>query len=224
MVAVSLKKIFFQAEDGILDIGVTGVQTCALPIFWEDKRLVWWRVDFSQLLPHHGSNNNLTKNNRLIRVSRIYPKGSLPNSTCRCLKLCNTRMNLVTLIGPHLNPKTSSPNYNPDARCIILTARGMILMIVGCWNTRFKIWLIPRRLSSTLQRLSTWPLLPCQIIESVHFILNFNCNLFCCSNNYLLMLNFISLMHCICLSWINPFVFTIFKLWFYSIFVILNSR
>ena len=32
MVAVSLKKFFFQAEDGILDIGVTGVQTCALPI------------------------------------------------------------------------------------------------------------------------------------------------------------------------------------------------
>src|SRR3712207_8683013 len=25
---------FFQAEDGIRDIGVTGVQTCALPILW----------------------------------------------------------------------------------------------------------------------------------------------------------------------------------------------
>src|SRR5947209_17356335 len=25
---------FFQAEDGIRDIGVTGVQTCALPIDW----------------------------------------------------------------------------------------------------------------------------------------------------------------------------------------------
>src|SRR3712207_7892174 len=28
---------FFQAEDGILDIGVTGVQTCALPIVAEVK-------------------------------------------------------------------------------------------------------------------------------------------------------------------------------------------
>src|SRR3712207_9367004 len=27
---------FFQAEDGIRDIGVTGVQTCALPIFATD--------------------------------------------------------------------------------------------------------------------------------------------------------------------------------------------
>ena len=33
MVAVSLKKFFFQAEDGIRDHCVTGVQTCALPIF-----------------------------------------------------------------------------------------------------------------------------------------------------------------------------------------------
>src|SRR5690554_7396341 len=26
---------FFQAEDGIRDADVTGVQTCALPIFWD---------------------------------------------------------------------------------------------------------------------------------------------------------------------------------------------
>src|SRR3712207_8036674 len=29
---------FFQAEDGIRDIGVTGVQTCALPIFASSAR------------------------------------------------------------------------------------------------------------------------------------------------------------------------------------------
>src|SRR3712207_8529929 len=29
---------FFQAEDGIRDIGVTGVQTCALPIFFGSKQ------------------------------------------------------------------------------------------------------------------------------------------------------------------------------------------
>src|SRR3712207_9022257 len=29
---------FFQAEDGIRDIGVTGVQTCALPIFGSHHR------------------------------------------------------------------------------------------------------------------------------------------------------------------------------------------
>src|SRR5476651_1866294 len=38
LLELSLKQVdallfFFQAEDGILDIGVTGVQTCALPIY-----------------------------------------------------------------------------------------------------------------------------------------------------------------------------------------------
>src|SRR3712207_7634294 len=30
---------FFQAEDGIRDIGVTGVQTCALPIYPDHQRV-----------------------------------------------------------------------------------------------------------------------------------------------------------------------------------------
>ena len=36
---------FFQAEDGIRDIGVTGVQTCALPIYPEIPIVnvfCWW--------------------------------------------------------------------------------------------------------------------------------------------------------------------------------------
>src|SRR5438445_9664066 len=33
---VNWTRFFFQAEDGIRDIGVTGVQTCALPIFGPD--------------------------------------------------------------------------------------------------------------------------------------------------------------------------------------------
>ena len=39
MVAVSLKKFFFQAEDGIRDHCVTGVQTCALPISFSLDRM-----------------------------------------------------------------------------------------------------------------------------------------------------------------------------------------
>src|SRR3712207_9108442 len=34
MLECMLFLFFFQAEDGIRDIGVTGVQTCALPIFY----------------------------------------------------------------------------------------------------------------------------------------------------------------------------------------------
>ena len=32
-VVIIIVIFFFQAEDGIRDIGVTGVQTCALPIY-----------------------------------------------------------------------------------------------------------------------------------------------------------------------------------------------
>src|SRR3712207_8060280 len=36
---------FFQAEDGIRDIGVTGVQTCALPICSLDAAVAWsWQL------------------------------------------------------------------------------------------------------------------------------------------------------------------------------------
>ena len=33
---------FFQAEDGIRDIGVTGVQTCALPISYQPYLYVFY--------------------------------------------------------------------------------------------------------------------------------------------------------------------------------------
>src|SRR5258707_10014187 len=37
MVAFTSSVFFFQAKDGIRDIGVTGVQTCALPIFEQHR-------------------------------------------------------------------------------------------------------------------------------------------------------------------------------------------
>src|SRR3712207_8851374 len=42
---------FFQAEDGIRDIGVTGVQTCALPIFQRHRMLT---IQWQPLSPAHG--------------------------------------------------------------------------------------------------------------------------------------------------------------------------
>src|SRR6266540_3878932 len=42
---------FFQAEDGIRDRDVTGVQTCALPIFWVDGEPLWHMRKGDQLVP-----------------------------------------------------------------------------------------------------------------------------------------------------------------------------
>src|SRR5258707_4023544 len=36
---------FFQGEDGIRDIGVTGVQTCALPILFRGARLALFQLE-----------------------------------------------------------------------------------------------------------------------------------------------------------------------------------
>src|SRR2546422_8556053 len=38
---------FFQAEDGIRDVAVTGVQTCALPIWAGSKSNASWKFQFS---------------------------------------------------------------------------------------------------------------------------------------------------------------------------------
>ena len=48
------------------------------------------------------------------------------------------RMNLITLIGPHPNPKTSSPNYNPDARCAYHSG-SLGHDTNDCWALKYKI-------------------------------------------------------------------------------------
>src|SRR5205085_3892309 len=41
LLACFLRNFFFQAEDGIRDLTVTGVQTCALPIWSGESRSLW---------------------------------------------------------------------------------------------------------------------------------------------------------------------------------------
>ena len=52
------------------------------------------------------------------------------------------KMNLITVINPHLNPhlnpKTSSPNYNPDARCAYHSGSSGHVNN-DCWALKYKI-------------------------------------------------------------------------------------
>src|SRR5207245_6930419 len=43
----SMLFFFFQAEDGIRDATVTGVQTCALPILIAGRRSPSWKISFA---------------------------------------------------------------------------------------------------------------------------------------------------------------------------------
>src|SRR5437879_7715007 len=52
---MQISVFFFQAEDGIRDTSVTGVQTCALPI-WLEEPLVVDRIDLAALVDRgHGA-------------------------------------------------------------------------------------------------------------------------------------------------------------------------
>src|SRR2546427_9037837 len=68
---------FFQAEDGIRDLTVTGVQTCALPISPDSTSKV-------SSLPRRLLSTNILPQFGLPPVSlRIWPKvGTSPSSTC----------------------------------------------------------------------------------------------------------------------------------------------
>src|SRR3712207_9286991 len=70
---------FFQAEDGIRDIGVTGVQTCALPIclFQKVKEPLWWR-----------NANPLCRafNIHCCLINRVDGKESNLNSSCSSVR------------------------------------------------------------------------------------------------------------------------------------------
>ena len=46
--------VFFQAEDGIRDIGVTGVQTCALPISFDQRNIPYDIPSYNRLYNEFG--------------------------------------------------------------------------------------------------------------------------------------------------------------------------
>src|SRR5574340_164494 len=63
---------FFQAEDGIRDLLVTGVQTCALPILdWLDLLAV--QGTLKSLLQHHSSKASILRHSPFFTVQLSHP-------------------------------------------------------------------------------------------------------------------------------------------------------
>src|SRR3712207_7449847 len=87
---------FFQAEDGIRDIGVTGVQTCALPIYsrmrnlentWRDQEQKKFAEAFDQTVKTLGGFLEASH----MHVSFLAKKANLRSEERRVGKECRSR-------------------------------------------------------------------------------------------------------------------------------------
>src|SRR3712207_1689732 len=78
--ALRLTFFFFQAEDGIRDIGVTGVQTCALPILRIALRLGLYQLRFLTRIPASAAVNESVS---LVRVARLSSATAFVNAVLR---------------------------------------------------------------------------------------------------------------------------------------------
>src|SRR3712207_8789185 len=81
---------FFQAEDGIRDIGVTGVQTCALPISITSAGPV---PDLSKAIGVPSPEATVCIPTFLVRLARLPPEGHAPRRSeeRRVGKECRSR-------------------------------------------------------------------------------------------------------------------------------------
>src|SRR5256885_10174602 len=68
-----LTVVFVQAEDCIRDYKVTGVQTCALPIFTEDDRHADYILMVDRLCTYQGS-RLASKRNEVRKFLRLCPR------------------------------------------------------------------------------------------------------------------------------------------------------
>src|SRR5258707_6247260 len=77
---------FFQAEDGIRDIGVTGVQTCALPIYSAGRAMAMGYRDLS-----HPGRLRRPKENRYRTRAGTFPAEPARSEERRVGKECRSR-------------------------------------------------------------------------------------------------------------------------------------
>src|SRR2546430_5716738 len=79
----SASVFFFQAEDGIRDLTVTGVQTCALPILvgteWAEAQVDTIRLRLLKI----AAQVRITARRIWIRFSRAYPWQNLFAAACK---------------------------------------------------------------------------------------------------------------------------------------------
>src|SRR3712207_1705593 len=108
--------VFIQAEDGIRDIGVTGVQTCALPIFERAAGAVQdWSggtrigAALAELNREHG--RRIGRGAVVVVLSDGWDRGDPDELAAEMARLRRTAHRVVWL-----NPLAADPRYEPLTR------------------------------------------------------------------------------------------------------------
>src|SRR3712207_8265080 len=72
---------FFQAEDGIRDIGVTGVQTCALPISYGSSKTFE-----GNKISYNNKDNSMPQDLIIFIISHVFVYKCVRQSLCICIR------------------------------------------------------------------------------------------------------------------------------------------
>src|SRR2546430_12627561 len=102
---------FFQAEDGIRDLTVTGVQTCALPISRRSLSLERWRLFGYEKYQETG--RAVDREDRETRALDEHIK-NLPKGQMEILMTDDTRGTLHTLLHVRPPAEVKLPSFEPE--------------------------------------------------------------------------------------------------------------
>src|SRR3712207_9308888 len=103
-------RFFFQAEDGIRDIGVTGVQTCALPIYTLEQ------LPISEKIKKFGTIKLIDSST--ISMAKTYFQWAEFRSTKAGIKL-HTKFNLNKGIPELIIVSNAKPHDRTDRKSVV---------------------------------------------------------------------------------------------------------
>src|SRR2546426_9608123 len=137
---------FFQAEDGIRDYKVTGVQTCALPISFDEKTDLKGPVSLAAVATKPQGEN---KKSRLV----VYGNSAFASNGAYGLQgNGNLFLNTVSWLAQDENFISIRPKSPDDRRITMTEAQGrfvnyvlVLLLPVGIIGAGIRVWVRRRK-------------------------------------------------------------------------------
>src|SRR5216684_7338001 len=110
---------FFQAEDGIRDVAVTGVQTCALPIFDGSE----WRSPFTRMEACDDKQRRLGEDGRIRSDAEQLDRRRPGKAQLRSV-IPGRKLREIGQLGESRKRRVQRRESHVDARCIEICGTG----------------------------------------------------------------------------------------------------